>query len=660
MTDDAAASGAVLWKPDGTAADHSAMGCLLAAVAAEHNLPSSDYEVVWQWSVGRPDLFWPRLADFFDVRATGNWSPWRDERTDLSGAGWFPNLQLNYVENIFARAGDGPALVVLHEDADPRPVSWADLRAQVAALAARLRAWGVQPGDRVGAFLPNRAEAVVGLLASAAVGAVWACCAPDYGVDAVVDRLDQVAPRVLLVADGYRYGGRWIDRRHAIAEIAGRLPSVEHVLWVGESEPVVPADLWNEVTAGAAELETARLPFDHPLWILYSSGTTGLPKGIVHSHGGILLEHLKWWGLHNDVRAGDVFFWFTSTAWMVWNAAVSTLLTGATLVLYDGSPTYPGIDALWRIAARTGVTHLGTSAGYLTANQRAGAHPGRDHDLGTLRCVMSSGSVLPLDAWRWVYSEVKPDIWLDAPSGGTDVCTPYVGANPILPVYAGEMQCRFLGTHVEAWREDGTAVRDEVGELVVTAPMPSMPLCFWNDPDGTRLREAYFDHFPGIWRHGDWIAITSRGTAIIHGRSDSTINRHGVRIGSADIYAAVERIPEIEDALVIGAELAEGAYWMPLFVKLTDRVDLDDALRERISSVIRTTCSVRHVPDEILAVPAIPHTLTGKRLEVPVKRLLQGVPLERAVNPGVVDFPEVLAHFVELGRLRRESQGALR
>jgi acetoacetyl-CoA synthetase len=638
----------------------SAMTRFIEWLDVEGRVTVSDYEELWSWSVEHLDDFWAALWEFFAVRAS---APYDEVLSDASmpGATWFPGARLNYAEQVFAQASDSrSALIVTAEGTDPSEMSWAELRRQVGALAQQLRAWGVQPGDRVGAYLPNIPEAVVGLLASASIGAVWSCCPPDYGTQSVIDRFAQIEPTVLIVTDGYRYGGRQVDRRSEAAEIAGALPSVRRLVAVSylfSPDPAAAGAQWSDVVAGESDLAFEQVPFDHPLWILYSSGTTGLPKGIVHGHGGIVLEHLKWLGLHNDIRPGDRFFWYTTTAWMIWNVVVDSLLVGATAVLYDGSPVWPAKDAVWALAAQTGATFLGVSAGYVTASQKAGLSPGADHDLSQLRCIMSTGSPLPRDGWHWIYDHVKPDVWLDAPSGGTDVCTPYVGGCPLKPVYAGEMQCRFLGTRVEAWSDDATPVLDAVGELVVTAPMPSMPLYFWGDPDGRRYHDAYFDTFPGVWRHGDWITITNRGTAIIHGRSDSTLNRHGVRMGSSDIYAAVERLPEVQESLVIGAEFPDARYYMPLFIVVTEGTVLDDDLRARINDAIRTQCSPRHVPDEILVAPAIPHTLTGKRLEVPVKRLIQGIPIERAVNPGVVDNPEALTYFADLGR-RLASTGA--
>lgn len=643
----------VLWRPPTAVVEQSTMARYIATLAHQRGVEISSYEDLWSWSVEHLDDFWASVWEFFDVRASRPYDAVLTDRA-MPGTKWFPGARLNYAEQAFRCATDErPALVVVPEGREPYDVSWAELRRQVGVLAQRLREWGVRPGDRVAAYLPNIPEAVVAVLATASVGAVWSCCAPDYGTQSVIDRFRQIEPTVLLVTDGYRYGGRAVDRTQEAAEIARALPSVRRVVAVPYLRPdgSRPADAvsWPDAVAGDVEPVFEQVPFDHPLWILYSSGTTGLPKGIVHGHGGIILEHLKWLGLHNDVRPGDRFLWYTSTAWMVWNVVVDSLLVGATAVLYDGSPVWPETDALWRLAAQTQATYLGTSAGYVTASQKAGLAPGATHELSALRCLMSTGAPLPVAGWRWVYEHVKPDVWLDAPSGGTDMCTAYVGASPLKPVFAGEMQCRCLGTRIEAWGDEGTPVTDEVGELVITAPMPSMPLYFWNDPDGSRYRDAYFDTFPGVWRHGDWITITGRGTAVIHGRSDSTINRHGVRMGSADIYAAVERLPEVQESLVIGAELPDGGYYMPLFVVLSTGAVLDEQLKARIVESIRTACSPRHVPDEIIEAPGIPHTLTGKRLEVPVKRLIQGIPLERAVNPDVVDDPGVLSYYADLG-----------
>jgi len=652
----------VLWEPAEERAESSAMARFSRWVAERGHLADSSYGPLWEWSVRPGAGFWPAVAEFFEIPADGDWGVEREPgRTDLSGAGWFPDVRLNYAE-LALRAGPGRnasdvALLAVSEGQQTREVTRAELRSMVGAFAERLRRWGVRPGDRVAGYLPNCVESVVALLGTAAIGAVWSCCAPDYGTDAVIDRLAQIRPTVLVAADGYRFGGRDISRTAEIEAIAGSLPSLRQLVVVPRLNNSVPAGAasWADVVAPGGEPVFERMPFAHPLWILYSSGTTGQPKGILHSHGGIALEHCKWLGLHADVRPGDRFFWFTSTAWMVWNGSISALLLGATVVLYDGAPNRPDPGRLWEIAAQVRATQFGCSAGYLTACQKSGIRPGTDHDLTALRSVAYSGSVLPADGWRWVYEAVKSDLWLDAPCGGTDVCTPYVGGNPMLPVTAGEMQCRLLGTRVESWDEQGRHAVDRRGELVVTAAMPSMPIGFWDDPSGARFREAYFDVYPGVWRHGDWITITSRGTAVVQGRSDSTINRHGVRMGSAEIYAAVDRIPEVADSLVIGAELDNGGYWMPLFVTLTDKAVLDDELRARITDEIRRSCSPRHVPDEILLAPAIPRTLTGKRLEVPVKRLLQGTDIARAVNTGVVDRPDSLSWFADLGTRRRQE-----
>jgi acetoacetyl-CoA synthetase len=628
------------------------------APAATPGDPQASYTDLHAWSVGEPAAFWRAITEWFDVRFT---TPYETVLADpvMPGARWFPGATLNYAEHALRPALDPeragrPALLHLDERHETGTVSWAELSRQVASLAAELRRLGVSPGDRVSGYLPNVAQAVVALLATAAVGGVWTSCAPDFGARSVLDRFQQVEPVVLFTVDGYRYGGKTHDRTGVVAELRAGLPTVRatvHIPLLGTPAPEGTLD-WTALTGSDVQPVYEQVPFDHPLWVLYSSGTTGLPKAIVQSQGGILLEHLKQTGLHLDLGPGDRFFWYTSTGWMMWNFLVSGLLVGATLVLYDGSPGYPDIAAQWRVAEQTGTTVFGTSAAYVIACRKAGVHPGRDLDLSSVGCVATTGSPLPPDGFRWLHDEVAEDLWIASVSGGTDVCSCFAGGVPTLPVHVGELQAPCLGTDLQAWDAHGRPVVDEVGELVVTKPMPSMPIRFWNDPGGVRYRESYFEMFPGVWRHGDWITLTSRGTVIIHGRSDSTLNRQGVRMGSSDIYEVVERLPEIHESLVIGVEQADGGYWMPLFVHLAEGAVLDDALRDRIRDVIRAQLSPRHVPDEVIAVPGVPHTLTGKRIEVPVKRLLQGAELDQAVNPGSVDDLGVLRFYERLAAER--------
>jgi acetoacetyl-CoA synthetase len=602
------------------------------------------------------ETFWTAVTEWFDVRFS---TPPTGVLTDRSmpGATWFPGATLNYAEHALRAAAerpDDPALLHVDESQDPRTVTWSELNRQVGSLAAELRALGVRPGDRVSGYLPNVPQAVVALLATAAVGGVWTSCAPDFGARSVLDRFQQVEPVVLFAVDGYRYGGKEHDRRETVAELRRELPTlraVVHIPLLGTDAPEGALD-WVALTSADTEPVFEQVPFDHPLWVLYSSGTTGLPKAIVQSQGGILVEHLKQLGLHCDLGPEDRFFWYTSTGWMMWNFLVSGLLTGTTVVLYDGSPGFPDTGAQWRIAELTGATLYGTSAAYVMACRKAGVHPGRDHDLSRIGCVATTGSPLPPDGFRWLHDEVREDLWIASVSGGTDVCSCFAGAVPTLPVHIGELQAAGLGTDLQSWDPSGNPLVDEVGELVVTNPMPSMPVHFWNDPDGSRYHDSYFDTYPGVWRHGDWITITSRGSVVIHGRSDSTLNRQGVRMGSADIYEAVERLPEIKESLVIGVEQSDGGYWMPLFVHLAPGAVLDDALVDKVRRTIREQLSPRHVPDEIIEVPGVPHTLTGKRIEVPVKRLLQGVSVEKAVNPGSIDDVGLLAFYEELARKR--------
>ena len=605
------------------------------------------YPDLWQWSVDELEGFWASIWEFFDVTAS---EPYERVLTthEMPGAKWFPGAKLSYAEHVFRDRNDDE--VAIRHASELRPLgewTWGELRAQAGAVAAALRDAGVGAGDRVAAYLPNIPETVAAFLGCASIGATWSSCAPEFGVRSVVDRFAQIEPKVLLAVDGYRYGGKDFDRADTIAALQRELPTVERTF-------VVPYLNGGEWELPPAELELAQLPFDHPLWVLYSSGTTGLPKAIVHGQGGILLEHLKKLRLHVDARAGDRLFWFTTTGWMMWNFLLGGLLSDASIVLFDGNPAYPDLGTLWDLADAAGVTCFGTSAGYITSCQKAGLAPRAGRDLSGLDSVGSTGSPLAPEGFDWVRDNLGEDVWLFSTSGGTDACTAFVGGVPTLPVYRGELQARALGTKVEAWSDDGRPLVNEVGELVITEPMPSMPLYLWGDEDGTRYRESYFSTFPGVWRHGDWIEITDRGTAIITGRSDATINRGGVRMGTSELYRSVLALAEVTDALVV--DISDGdELRMSLFVVLRDGAELDDALLAEIRRRIREDCSPRHVPDEIVLAPQIPRTLSGKILEVPVKRLLMGASVEEVASRESLANPEALDWF---DRLAAEGPGS--
>jgi acetoacetyl-CoA synthetase len=652
----------ILWRPPAELVERARMSEYMRWLEAERGLSFDGYEGLWRWSVEDLEGFWSSIWEFFGVAADGEPGPVLTSR-EMPGARWFPGSSLNYAEHAFARKDDGEvAILAASELRELEQLSWGELREQVAACAAGLRELGVGRGDRVVAYMPNVPEAIVAFLATASIGAVWSSCSPDFGPASTIDRFAQIEPKVLFAVDGYRYGGKDFDRRGTIAELQGAMPSLERTVVLPYLEPepdlsgLRDASAWGELLAAGAGAEPRfeRVPFDHPLWVLYSSGTTGLPKAIVQGHGGILLEHLKKLNLHVDAHPGDCLFWFTTTGWMMWNFLVSGLLTRAAIVLYDGNPGHPDMGVLWDLAERAGVTMFGTSAAYLAACMKDGVEPGAGRDLSRLGAVGSTGSPLSPEGFDWIYEQLGADTWLFSTSGGTDLCTAFVGGTPLLPVYRGELQARALGAAVEAWDEQGNSVVDEVGELVVTAPMPSMPVGFWGDEDGSRYREAYFEHYPGVWRHGDWIEITSRGTAVIYGRSDSTINRGGIRMGTSEIYRAVLSLDQILDALVVDIPKPGTDGWMPLFVVLRERAELNDELRRELARRIRERCSPRHVPDEVFAIGEVPRTLSGKALEVPVKRILTGTPPERAASRDSLANPEALDWFVELaGRLVR-------
>ena len=649
--------GELLWTPSDEVVAGATITRYMSWLESERGLRfGGDYHSLWRWSVDELEDFWATIWDFCCVHASRSSSQVLPERR-MPGASWFHGARLNYAENLFAgKPDDRVAILSASESRALSTLTWGQLGEQVAAFAGGLRELGVREGDRVAAYMPNLPETVVAMLATTSLGAIWSSCSPDFGAGGVVDRFAQIEPKLLLAVDGYTYGGRPFDRRQVVADLVAELPTVQHAVVLPYLSP--DADVggirgaidWDDVCAKGAgqELSFAQVPFDHPLWVLYSSGTTGLPKAIVQGHGGILLEHLKKLHLHNDAKAGDRMFWFSTTGWMMWNFLIGALLTDAAIVCYDGSPGYPDMDALWRLADQAQITIFGTSASYVAACMQAGTKPAEGRDLGGLRAVGSTGSPLSPEGFQWIYDELGSDTWLFSTSGGTDLCTSFVGAVPVLPVYRGELQARSLGAKVEAWDADGRPAIGEVGELVITEPMPSMPLFLWGDEDGSRYRESYFEHYPGVWRHGDWIEITSRGSAVIYGRSDSTINRSGVRMGTSEIYRAVSALPGVADALVVDLPRPGTEGWMPLFIVLAEDAVLTAELEGEIKRRIRERCSPRHVPDEILSIDAVPRTLSGKLLEIPVKRILMGVPPERAASRGSLANPEALDYFGEL------------
>jgi acetoacetyl-CoA synthetase len=636
----------VVWTPSDRARAGANLTRFLRRLREERHLDFADYNEVWRWSVERLDEFWAAVWDFYDLPPHVGPAL---AISEMPGAVWFPGAQINYAEQLLNRARHAdPAVLYLDETREPRAITHQELRGQVGALAAALSDIGVQPGDRVAGYLPNVPEAVIAMLATTSLGAVWSVCAPDFGAQSVIDRFAQLEPKVLIGVDGYRFAGRTHDRRATLAELQAALTSLADSIIVRSLFPdSAQGTGFDQLVREPREPQFASVPFEHPLWILFSSGTTGIPKGLVHSHGGIVVEHLKSLGLGLDLTPNDRFFFYSATSWMAWNYLVGGLLHGATAVLYDGSPGHPRQGELWSIADATKATVMGTGSAYVSACQKTGVT--LTSPPAGLRTIIPTGSPLPPSGWDWLLEQLSPTTRIDSICGGTDVCTAYFGGNPLLPVYTGEISARCLGVKAESWSPVGVPQTDAVGEFVVTAPMPSMPLRLWNDQTGDRYRDAYFDRFPGVWRQGDWITVSSRGTVTVSGRSDATLNRHGIRIGSAEIYGAVEDLPEVADSLVVGLERADGDYEMLLFVVTTPGHQLDRRLRTTIQRQIRTRLSPRHVPDQIVEAPAVPRTLTGKKLELPVKRLLQGHASQDAVALGAVSDPAALEWFARYG-----------
>jgi acetoacetyl-CoA synthetase len=636
----------VVWHPSEHDLRSSRIAEFARRVEQHQGITLPDYAALHRWSVEHLDDFWSAVWTFFDVGSHRPAAPVLAS-TAMPGATWFPHEELNYVAHAFQQGRDDQTAIIDASEPGSMPpksdLSWRELKRQVASLAHTLSSNGIGRGDRVVGYLPNIPETVIAFLATASLGAVWAGCGQDYAVAAAHARFEQLEPAALITADGYYFNGKCRDNTANAANLRELLPSVRLAIAVSRIGKGVAGMLdWVEAVTGNDELVPLPVPFDHPLWVVFSSGTTGRPKGIVHGHGGVLLEHLKFGALQLNLGADDTFFWFTTPSWMVWNTLVGGLLVGATIVCYDGSPSFPQPTSLWDVAARYNVTALGTSPGYLLSCLKDGT-PVTDHrDLKSLQSVSVTGAALPATTTTWLAGELDPRVRIGSVSGGTDVVTGFVGSAATVPVWAGEISARCLGVAVDAYDQSGHPVRSEVGEMVITKPMPSMPIRFWNDPDGSRYRDAYFSTFPGVWRQGDWITITERESVIVHGRSDSTLNRHGVRMGSADIYHAVDEIPEVVESLVLGIEQQDGGYWMPLFVVLADGTNLDEALRRRIAESIRRKASPRHVPDDIIAAPGIPHTRTGKKLEVPLKRLLQGASVDSVVDPASVDDPTLI------------------
>jgi acetoacetyl-CoA synthetase len=638
----------ILWQPSPSFKAESNLTAFLNWLS-KRNIHHSNYAELHRWSVNHLDEFWACLLKYFDVQYSGHFHFVHQGK--MPDVKWFDGIELSYSEHVFRNANDKqPALLFTDESGHQSKWSWKALHEKVAGLQQFLLDAGVRQGDRIAAYLPNIPEATISFLAANSIGAVWSSCSPDFGTQAVLDRFVQIEPTVLIATSGYTYGGKYFDRTEELNQIVDSLPSLKKVIVVpstdSELSPAVTD--WRNISPSSNPINFTRVPFSHPIWILYSSGTTGMPKAITHGTGGILLEQLKYASFHQDVKKGECCFWYTTTGWMMWNYLHGSLLTGGTMVLYDGHPGFPDRTALWKLIDEFKIAHFGISGSYIVSMMKSDICPKEEFKLDSLRSIGSTGSPLPVEGFHWIYKNVKSDVWLTSMSGGTDVCSAFVGGCPLLPVHEGEIQCAALGCDLQVWDEAGHAIKNEEGEMVIAKPMPSMPVFFWNDPDKKRYSESYFEMFPGVWRHGDWIKQTESGGLIIYGRSDATLNRGGVRIGSAEIYKTMDKIPEVKDSLIVCIDRPGGEFYMPLFVMLNDGAKLDEALKKKIKQQLKTECSPRHVPDDVLACPDIPYTLSGKKTETPVKKILMGLKPEKVVNAGSLRNPESLQYFITI------------